>query len=67
MARLLAERPRTFYELLRVLPDVEYRSILVAWGALRERGALGRDGHGRYVIRAGAGDGSQRLPEATGA
>ncbi|MGH7388953.1 MAG: hypothetical protein ACREM3_05780 [Candidatus Rokuibacteriota bacterium] len=52
MARLLAEGPRTFYELLRELPDVEYRTILIAWGALRERRALGRDDHGRYVIRA---------------
>lgn len=48
----LRERPRTFYELLRELPDVEYRAILQAWGALRERQALGRDAHGRYLIRA---------------
>ena len=52
MAALLRERPRTFYELLRELPDVEYRTILQAWGALRERRALGRDDHGRYLIRA---------------
>jgi len=31
---------------------VEYRAILQAWGALRERGVLGRDAHGRYLIRA---------------
>ena len=52
IAALLGERPRTFYELLRELPDVEYRAILQAWGALRERRALGRDAHGRYLIRA---------------
>ena len=52
MAALLGERPRTFYELLRDLPDAEYRTILQAWSALRERGALGRDEHGRYVIRS---------------
>ena len=51
LAALLAERPRTFYELLRELPDVEYRALLQAWGALRERRALGRDPHGRYVLR----------------
>ena len=51
MAALLAARPRTFYELLRELDDVEYRTILQAWGALRERRALGRDEHGRYLIR----------------
>jgi len=52
IAATLRERPRTFYELLRELPDVEYRTILRAWGALRERRALGRDEHGRYLIRA---------------
>lgn len=51
MAALLAARPRTFYELLRELPDVEYRTILKAWGALRERRALTRDAHGHYLIR----------------
>jgi hypothetical protein len=52
MAALLRARPRTFYELLRELDDVEYRAILQAWGALRERRALGRDEHGRYLLRA---------------
>ena len=51
MAALLAAHPRTFYELLRELPDVEYRAILQAWGALRERRALARDAHGRYLLR----------------
>ena len=52
MAALLRERPQTFYELLRQLADVEYRAILRSWGVLRERRLLGRDAHGRYVIRA---------------
>jgi predicted transcriptional regulator of viral defense system len=51
MATLLGARPRTFYELLRELDDVEYRAILQAWGALRERGVLGREPHGRYLIK----------------
>ena len=51
MVALLATRPLTFYELLRELPDVEYRAILQAWGALRERRALARDTHGRYLLR----------------
>ena len=50
IAALLAARPLTFYELLRELPDVEYRAILQAWGALRERHALARDDHGRYLL-----------------
>jgi len=53
MAALLAARALTFYELLRELPDVEYRTILQAWGALRERRALSRDTHGRYLVRQG--------------
>ncbi len=53
MAALLAARPLTFYELLRELPDVEYRAVLQAWGALRERRALARDAHGRYLLREG--------------
>lgn len=52
MVTLLRARPRTFYELLRELDDVEYRTILEAWGTLRERRALGRDPHGKYLIRA---------------
>lgn len=52
MAALLRDRPRTFYELLRELDDAEYRTILQAWGTLRARGTLGRDAHGRYMIRA---------------
>jgi hypothetical protein len=51
MATLLAARPLTFYELLRELPDVEYRAILQAWGALRERRALAREHDGRYRLR----------------
>ena len=53
MAALLAACPLTFYELLRELPDVEYRAILQAWGTLRERRALARDAHGRYLLREG--------------
>jgi hypothetical protein len=52
MIALLTAHPRTFYELLRELDDVEYRTILEAWGTLRERRALGRDPHGKYLIRA---------------
>jgi len=49
---LLSARPRTFYELLRALDDVEYRTILKAWGARRERHRLGRGPHGVYLSRA---------------
>jgi hypothetical protein len=51
MAQLLRERPRTFYELLRALPDAEYRVVLQAWGSLREARRLGRDDHGLYLLK----------------
>jgi hypothetical protein len=56
MVQLLAARPRTFYELLRELDEVEYRDILRSWGALRERRALARDAHGRYLLRPERGE-----------
>jgi len=52
MTALLRAEPRSFYELLRELDDVEYRTVLQSWGLLRERRLLGRDAHGRYVIRS---------------
>ncbi len=51
MTALLGERPRSFYEVVRALDDVDYRTILRAWGLLRERRALGRDAHGLYLVR----------------
>lgn len=51
MTALLDARARTFYEVVQALPDAEYRTILQAWGILRERRALGRDEDGRYRIR----------------
>jgi len=51
MAALLGARARSFYELVRELPEVEYRTLLQAWGALRDRRVLARDEHGRYRIR----------------
>ena len=52
MTALLHEQPQTFYELLRQLDDVEYRTILQSWGLLRERKVLARDEHGRYLVRS---------------
>ena len=46
--------PLSFYAILKALPDVEYRTILQAWGTLREQDILGRDPDGNYLIRDGA-------------
>ena len=58
IAGLLRERPRNFYAILQSLGDVEYRTILAAWGTLHEREALARDQEGNYVL--GARDGERR-------
>jgi len=50
IAGLLRERPRNFYAILQSLGDVEYRTILAAWGTLREQEALARDDEGNYVL-----------------
>jgi hypothetical protein len=51
IAALLRERPRSFYAILQSLGDVEYRTILAAWGTLHEREALARDDEGNYVLK----------------
>ena len=58
IAGLLRERPRNFYAILQSLGDVEYRTILAAWGTLHEREALARDHEGNYVLSAK--DGARR-------
>jgi hypothetical protein len=52
IAGLLRERPRNFYAILQSLGDVEYRTILAAWGTLREQEALVRDHEGNYVLKS---------------
>lgn len=53
IAALLREQPRNFYAILQSLNDVEYRTILAAWGTLHEQDALARDHEGHYVLKAG--------------
>jgi len=50
ITELLRERPLNFYAILQSLGDVEYRTILAAWGTLREQEALARDHEGNYVL-----------------
>jgi hypothetical protein len=49
----LGERPAHYYDLLVEFDDAEYRDLLRAWGAIRERIALERDEQGRYLLPAG--------------
>ena len=52
---LLKTGPTDFYAILKSLADVEYRTILIAWGSLRERDLLARDEHGNYLLAARQG------------
>jgi len=47
----LRSRPLHFAELVEAHGTVTWRDFLRAWGEVRELDALGRDDHGRYVIK----------------
>ena len=47
---MLRERPRLFMDLVRALPDTPYRTLLLAWGAVRERHRLSRTEDGCYFL-----------------
>ena len=47
---LLKKEPLNFYAILRALDDVEYRTVLQAWGELREKDLLARDHAGNYLL-----------------
>ena len=49
-ARLLRERPVFFIDLVRAFPDTPYRTLLLAWGEVRERHKLARDEEGHYLL-----------------
>jgi hypothetical protein len=54
MTALLRAKPVMFMELVRAHPDVPYRTILLAWGEVRERHRLERDEEGNYFLPAEA-------------
>jgi len=38
MTAMLREKPVQFMDLVRAFPDVPYRTLLLAWGEVREEG-----------------------------
>jgi hypothetical protein len=46
----LRERPLFFMDLVRAHRDLPYRTLLLAWGVVRDRERLARDDEGRYVL-----------------
>ncbi len=52
----LRERPLFFMDVVRAHRDLPYRTLLLAWGVVRDRERLARDDEGRYVLpREGEG------------
>ncbi len=50
MAGMLRDKPLFFMDLVRALPDVPYRTLLLAWGQVRERHRLARTDEGQYRL-----------------
>jgi hypothetical protein len=47
---MLREKPVQFMDLVRAFPDVPYRTILLAWGEVREAHGLAREEDGEYFL-----------------
>jgi hypothetical protein len=50
MTAMLREKPVMFMDVVRAFPAVPYRTILLAWGEVRERHRLSRDDEGHYLL-----------------
>jgi hypothetical protein len=50
IAAVLREKPLQFMDLVRAHRDLPYRTLLLAWGVVRERETLARDDEGHYFI-----------------
>ena len=50
----LRARPVFFMDLVRAHRDAPYRTLLLAWGRVRERHRLSRDEEGHYFLPEGA-------------
>ena len=52
----LREKPLQFMDLVRAHRNLPYRTLLLAWGVVRERERLERDNEGHYFLpREGEG------------
>jgi hypothetical protein len=50
---MLRARPVFFMDLVRAHREAPYRTLLLAWGEVRERHTLSRDDEGHYFLPAG--------------
>ena len=47
---MLREKPVFFMDLVRAHREAPYRTLLLAWGEVRERHRLSRDDEGHYFL-----------------
>jgi hypothetical protein len=53
MTAMLRAKPVFFIDLVRAFPETPYRTLLLAWGEVRERHRLARDDEGHYLLPPG--------------
>jgi hypothetical protein len=51
---MLRARPVFFMDLVRAHRDAPYRTLLLAWGRVRDRHPLSRDDEGHYFLASDA-------------
>jgi hypothetical protein len=56
IARALHAGPLFFMDLVRAHREAPYRTLLLAWGEVRDRYRLSRDDDGRYFLTEGRGE-----------
>jgi hypothetical protein len=54
----LRAQPVFFMDLVRAHREAPYRTLLLAWGEVRDRHHLSRDDDGRYFLEEGRGTAS---------
>jgi hypothetical protein len=54
ITRMLRARPVFFMDLVRAHRDAPYRTLLLAWGEVREQHTLSRDDEGHYFLPGGS-------------
>lgn len=52
MVAVVRDRPAYYSEILRALPDADYRGVMLAFGQIRRKRLFGRDPQGRYTLAA---------------
>ncbi len=54
MVELARQKPVFYADILRELGDADYRSVMLAFGQIRQKRLFGRDDKGRYIAAPAA-------------